>query len=691
MSESSATSTPSRRGAVWQFYELLSSMRFAISLLTILAVASIVGTVLKQNEPYNNYLNQFGQFWFPVFEQLGLYSVYNAAWFLVILAFLVISTTLCIVRQAPHMVKEMKSHKEHAQEVSLRQFAHHADLAAGAAPRTLAPRVVAWLAAGKYSARIHERADGVLVAAKTGSSSRLGYFLAHGAIVLICVGGLLDGNLPLKLQMWAGDKQLIHGSLSASDIPPSGRLAVDNFSYRGNVFVPEGKSQDLALLNVRDGILVQDLPFSISLKKFTIEHYSTGAPKRFASDVILTDKATGQSFEHTIEVNKPLEFKGITIYQASFDDGGSKLRIRAHSLLPGKHEVLPLEGEVGEALKLSHPQYRYAVELTAFRPFNVENMASGVEEASFGARLAGQLGSAAKPKANKDLRNLGASFTYKLRDEAGQAREYINYMSPIEQDGQAWMLSGMRVTPQEPFRFLRMPVDPEGSIDTFLAVRARLLDPDERGRITRRFAAGAVEAEGNAAEMAPQLVQTAERTLELFQIQGLSSVGDFLEKAVPEAEREKAAEVFLKVLQGCVWDAWMLEREARGLPLLELDGERAAFVRATLNAASDSLHYGAPLYLELADFTEVKASVFQVTRSPGKAIVYLGSALLVAGVMFMLYVRERRLFVLLKDDGRALLAMSANRRTIDFDEHFAQSRAQLAQLLGDAPEPDRPH
>ncbi|WP_298618582.1 cytochrome c biogenesis protein ResB, partial [uncultured Zoogloea sp.] len=35
-------------------------MRFAISLLTILGIASIIGTVLKQNEPYNNYLNQFG-------------------------------------------------------------------------------------------------------------------------------------------------------------------------------------------------------------------------------------------------------------------------------------------------------------------------------------------------------------------------------------------------------------------------------------------------------------------------------------------------------------------------------------------------------------------------------------------------------------------------------------------------------
>jgi cytochrome c biogenesis protein len=32
-------------------------MRFAISLLTLLGVASIIGTVVKQNEPYNNYLS----------------------------------------------------------------------------------------------------------------------------------------------------------------------------------------------------------------------------------------------------------------------------------------------------------------------------------------------------------------------------------------------------------------------------------------------------------------------------------------------------------------------------------------------------------------------------------------------------------------------------------------------------------
>ena len=47
--------------------ELLSSMRFSISLLSVLCVASVIGTVVKQNEPFNNYVNQFGPFWAEVF------------------------------------------------------------------------------------------------------------------------------------------------------------------------------------------------------------------------------------------------------------------------------------------------------------------------------------------------------------------------------------------------------------------------------------------------------------------------------------------------------------------------------------------------------------------------------------------------------------------------------------------------
>ena len=116
------------RGTARALFELFSSMRFAIALLTILSIASVVGTVVRQNEPFNAYLSQFGPFWFPVFEKLGLYSVYNAGWFLVILAFLVLSTTLCIVRQTAPMLREMRSFRERARAASLNSFAHRAEL-----------------------------------------------------------------------------------------------------------------------------------------------------------------------------------------------------------------------------------------------------------------------------------------------------------------------------------------------------------------------------------------------------------------------------------------------------------------------------------------------------------------------------------------------------------------------------------
>ena len=50
--------------------EVLSSMRFAIALLTVICIASVIGTVLKQHEPLPNYVNQFGPFWAEVFNAL---------------------------------------------------------------------------------------------------------------------------------------------------------------------------------------------------------------------------------------------------------------------------------------------------------------------------------------------------------------------------------------------------------------------------------------------------------------------------------------------------------------------------------------------------------------------------------------------------------------------------------------------
>jgi cytochrome c biogenesis protein len=84
----------------------------------------------------------------------------------------------------------------------------------------------------------------------------------------------------------------------------------------------------------------------------------------------------------------------------------------------------------------------------------------------------------------------------------------------------------------------------------------------------------------------------------------------------------------------------------------------------------------------------VQASVFQLTRAPGKKVVYLGSLLLVLGIFSMFYVRERRLWFWLKDSEQGthvVMAMSSARKTLDFEKEFAQTRDAVGAALGAKP------
>ena len=668
--------------------ELLSSMRFAVSLLTVIGVASIIGTVVRQGEPYGNYLNQFGPFWFPLFERLGMFAVYNAWWFLAILAFLVASTSFCVSRNAPQMLREIGRWRDDLREQAFDNFAFRARFPA-AAPEAVA-HASAYLRTQGFDVRTKDvetkdGASGTLIAAKAGMYRRAGYVLAHTAIVLICVGGLADSEVALKLQLLAGSKKPIGGNMLIADVPASSRLSESNWSFRGNTLIPEGKSSDVTVLNSEDGILVQELPFSISLKRFVVEHYSTGQPKLFASDVVVTDKDTGHSFESRIEVNKPLIHKGVAVYQASFDDGGTLLKIVPRNLAGGTLALRELEGRIGESVKLTLGESPYTLEFSGFRPLNVENVSSAEPvQLPLTERMKQGLGSAAPAPGKKDMRNVGPSYSYKLRDAAGQAREYNNYMLPVQFEGRWMLLSGMRETPGEPFRFLRLPMDETGGLDDYMRLSAVLFDRKLYPEIGRRFSrnAGAGNAGGAMSEtMRTRLEETAERVLDTFSERGFASVADFLEKNVPEAEREKAGEIYIRILQGVAWEAWMLARERARLPRLDATPERARFVQDGLNAMSDTFFYGVPVYLQLAGFDEVKASVFQLTRSPGKPIVYWGCALLVVGIFAMLYLRERRLWLLVKPGGEAKLAFSSTRRGFDVDEEFARHRAALEKMF----------
>lgn len=684
------TGSQAMRAAV----ELLSSMRFSISLLTVICIASVIGTVLKQHEPAANYVNQFGPFWAQLFQAIQLNAVYSAWWFLLILAFLVASTSLCIARNAPKIAVDLKAYKENMREQSLKAFHHKAEGAVEGTPEQAAQRLGRALAGAGWKVRLQQREGGWMVAAKNGAANKLGYLAAHSAIVLVCLGGLLDGDLIVRAQMWLGGKTPYTGGGMISDVKPQHRLPATNPTFRGNLLVAEGSQSGTAILAQSDGVLLQELPFSIELKKFIVEHYSTGMPKLFASEIVIHDKETGQAIPARVEVNHPASHRGIEIYQSSFDDGGSAVKLQAVPL-SGSGKPFEIAGVIGGTSQLTRGQGQGAekmtIEYTGLRVINVENLGgaagSGTDVRKVDLREAidSRLGAANKVKTTKELRNVGPSITYKLRDAAGQAREFHNYMLPVDMgDGVPVFLLGLRDTPAEQFRYLRMPADEQGGMDGFLRLRAALLDPALREKAVRRYAAKATDPA--RPELAQQLSTSAGTALGLFagdgegKTGGLQAISEFMEQKVPQAERARAGEVLVRILNGVLFELVQLSREQAGLKPLEPSDKTQGFMTQAVLALSDAAVYPAEVAFQLKDFTQVQASVFQVARAPGRNIVYLGCALLILGVFAMLYVRERRLWVWLAPQGegsQATLALSSNRQTLDTDREFASLAAKL--------------
>jgi cytochrome c biogenesis protein len=669
---------------VTEMVELVSSMRFAISLLTIISIASVVGTVVLQGEPMPNYVNQFGPFWFEVFARFSVYSVYSAWWFLLIMAFLVTSTSLCIIRNAPKMIADMKSWRESVREQSLRNFHHHAEWTAARDMTQLAKDYAQQIATAGYQVKQISKDGAILLSAKQGGTNKLGYIFAHSAIVIICVGGLLDSNLAIRAQQWLFGKETFKGSGVIAEIPEKHRLGTGNITFRGNTLVPEGQSSDTTILQMGDGVLIQDLPFTLQLEKFIVDFYSTGMPKLFASNVVVT----GNSFRATIKVNEPLIHKGLAVYQSSFEDGGSRLKLIGYPMAGAAHAQFALEGQVGKASRLAGNAGDYTIEWSGFRPFNVENMAGDPravkQPKGFNENLEKRLGSAANRERGKDLRNVGPSVQYKLRDKTGQAREFSNYMMPVTIDGEDVFLAGVRENPSEAFRYLRIPADANGKVDEWMRLRAAISDPVLREKAAKRYGANVPLGANSSPQLREQLQLSALRGLNVFagdaESSGYIAVARFIDK-VPKDQQEKTVDIFMKILNGAMWELWQVARDKDGLPPAVPDAKSARFLQRSTDALADSFFYGAPVYLQLRGFDEVKASVFQVTRSPGKNVVYLGCLLLVLGVFAMLYIRERRLWLWLRPDTsggiHALMAMSSQRRNLDFDKEFEQMKARL--------------
>jgi len=641
--------------------KFLGSMNLAITLLVALSIAAIIGTVLQQNQPYTDYIIKFGPFWFEVFKQIGLYDVYSSAWFLFILFFLVLSTSTCIYRNAPNMLHEMREYRQNIQLKTLENYLNTKSWLLSQPVEDIQHVVQKILPHNGYSARLKDDGSYVLISGMKGGASRLGYILTHLAIVLICIGGLMDGNAILKAREMLGQVVPETRNIAASDVPQISRLGVNNQSFRGSVSIPEGRQTDVLFLNYKDGYLVQELPFSVEVKDFRIEHYESGQPKSFESDLVVYDERLSQPLEKTISVNHPLIYDGYSIYQASFSDGGSELEMLAWPLMGVNKQPQKVSTKVGDELQMTISNEPWILEASNFRLFNIN------------------------PSENPDkqFENSGPSVQFKMRNKMGEAKEYLNYMVPVERDGAYYYLSGVRASPAEEFRYLYLPVDDKGGLGRFMGYLQALGDEQLLQKIVaeQNFIGSSLPTKETA-----ELNEAMVNVVGLFLKNGMSGVLEQVEKNAPAEKLEEVSRLYVRVLQQMLGAVYVevLIKEGVDVNRVGVDEEKAEFFDAAAAAIGAMARYGSPVYFQLSSFVHHQASGLQIAKAPGKNLVYPGCAMLILGVFLMFYAPQQRLWAWIEqtDEGvKLVLAGHAIRNKLDFSKQFKQIQAQFERVL----------
>ena len=602
-------------------------MRFAITMLSIVAIASIIGTVIKQSEPYNNYLIQFGQFWFPIFEQFDLYNIYQAFWFLIILLFLVVSTTLCVSRNTPKILKDIKKFQSSLTPSSMKKFRNYYEF------KTYKNLEEISKIFKRQGFQIKKSNNPSLVIAKKGTLQKLGYIFTHLAIIVISVGGILDGNLLFKIQQTLGIKEVETRNLKFSEVPFKSQLNENNFSYRATLMLNEQEKNDRALIRAKDGYLVQHLRFEIKLDKFYIEHYSTGQPKSFLSDIRI--QHNGQEFLKTISVNKPVSIDGVTIYQSDFQDGGSRLSLTLLSLFD-EFKPTGLSSEVYKQNEFNTDNENYVFEFDDFREFNIFQV-----------------------KTNNALatKNIGPSVVYKFRNSSGQALEYQTYQNPIPENDKFYFMSGMREDLQSEFRFLRIPADNNLEISSYQMFVKNLKSDVLIKKNINQLINKSSFLDDEAAKKTFQ-----QNTYDIFQTflqSGYSGIASVIEKSIPLENQETVAESYIKIIY---FLAETINQDLIKNQLIDV-----SFIQDALNAYSDSFFYGPSPFVILNEYEKIYASGLQLTKDPGKIWVYIGALFLVIGIFCMIYVQEVRVWIIEKTKNNYAIAFASNREHIDFD------------------------
>jgi cytochrome c biogenesis protein len=259
-----------------------------------MAAVAVIGTVVPQNQPLNQYVSRFGEVWGQLLWRGGFGQVYFSPWFLGPISFLAANILACVVHGLPQAVKRAWHPLSVETALNLPERGR-ITWPAGVDPQ---PRIAAILSRelGRYRQEI--LGDQKVYLLERGRFRPVGPYLIHIALLLILAGGLIG-------KFWSVD----------------GQLAIDQGEV-ASAFQVEHRVE-------------KPLNFQVRLDKFQVSYYKPGgSPKEFRSD--LTFMQDGREVSRvTCRVNDPVTFGGLTFYQSSYGaqaTGPIRLRVQLGDL-----------------------------------------------------------------------------------------------------------------------------------------------------------------------------------------------------------------------------------------------------------------------------------------------------------------------------------------------------------------------
>lgn len=144
------------------------------------------------------------------------------------------------------------------------------------------------------------------------------------------------------------------------------------------------------------------------------------------------------------------------------------------------------------------------------------------------------------------------------------------------------------------------------------------------------------------------MAMVMQRLAELFNTGGFDQVLADINNNVPEDKLEEVRESYFKVLQTILGTVYLEVLQQEGVDISNnISIAQEQYYDDLVNTMGILANYNAPVYLQLKSFEHKQASGFQVTKSPGKDLVYLGCILLCIGIVLMFYVAHKRIWIII--------------------------------------------